>query len=286
MPPHLSRFRDLAERYDALICDVWGVLHNGLVRTEGAPEALAAFRESGKAVVLLTNAPRRPDSIARQLAGFGIGSEVCDAIVSSGGVAREMIEQEGDRPFYHLGPERDAGVYAGLSARPTGFEAAEYILCTGLFDDETENAETYRPLLEQARARDLRLLCANPDLVVERGDRLLPCAGALAALYETMGGEAVWIGKPKPLVYQIAREAAARALGRPVDPARILGIGDTLRTDLAGAAQAGIDALLILAGVHTHEIGLGPDGHDEKRLAALLGAARLNPVATMTRLVW
>lgn len=284
--PHIRHLRDVVPRYDAIISDVWGVVHNGLVATPGAQEALKAAREAGLAVVLLTNAPRPPDSVQEQLRGLGVRDDAYDAIISSGGVTRALIREEGNNPFYHLGPERDRAIFNGLSARPVGLDDAKYVLCTGLVDDEVETAEDYRALLERAFDRGLRLYCANPDLLVERGDRLLPCAGALAELYEKMGGETVWVGKPHPLVYDRARREIAKKLGRMPDARRILCIGDALRTDVAGANAAGHDCIMTLAGIHAHQIGLNGQDFDGEALEALASQSKTRPAMTMASLVW
>lgn len=285
-PRHLTSLAAIAGNYDAIISDVWGVLHNGIAANPGAPEALKAAREAGLAVCLLTNAPRPPASIRHQLRGFGVPDESYDAIVSSGGVTRALVEAEGARPFYHLGPERDAPLYEGLAARPVGFEDAAYILCTGLFDDETETAEDYRPLLEQALRRKLRLYCANPDLVVERGKDLIPCAGAIADLYAHLGGEAVFVGKPHPLVYEYARKEIAATLGRDVPRKRILCIGDAFRTDVAGGIANGHDVLMTLAGIHAHQIGLRGEAFDRAALEALIVESGARPTMSMVSLRW
>lgn len=284
--PHLLRLSDVVSRYDAIISDVWGVVHNGLVATDGAPEALAAARDAGLAVVLLTNAPRPPDSIQEQLRGFGVADNAYDSIVSSGGVTRALIAEEGDQPFFHLGPARDVPIYAGLKARPATFDDARYILCTGLFNDETEQPEEYRLLLEKARARGLKLYCANPDLIVERGHDLIPCAGALADLYERMGGESIWVGKPYPLVYERARAEIAATLGREVPKDRILCIGDAFRTDIAGARAAGHDCIMTLAGIHGHQIGLKGRDFDHAAFEALARENGTRPTMTMVSLAW
>jgi HAD superfamily hydrolase (TIGR01459 family) len=284
--PSLDGLAAVRERYDAIICDVWGVLHNGLRATPGAAEALIAARNAGVPVVLLTNAPRPPAPIEKQLAGFGISSSAYDSIISSGGVTRALLGAEGDKPFYHLGPARDAPIFEGLAARPAPLAEADYILCTGLFDDETETAEDYRPMLAEARARKLRLFCANPDLVVERGKTILPCAGAIALLYEEMGGEAIYVGKPHPLVYAHARAEIARLAGHEIPASRILCIGDALRTDVAGAIRAGHDALMILAGIHAHEIALTAEGYDGAALARLCAQNETRPTMSMASLVW
>ena len=284
--PFIENLSAIASRYDGIICDVWGVLHNGVRATPGAAEALEAARRAGLSVVLLTNAPRPPDKIEKQLAGFGISSAAYDAIISSGGVSRALVEAEGAKPFYHLGPPRDSGVYDGLSARPTSLEEAEYILCTGLFDDETETAEDYRPMLEKALARRQKLYCANPDLVVERGPDMLPCAGAIALLYEQMGGESVYIGKPYPLVYGHARAELGRLAGRELAKDRILCIGDALRTDVAGGLRAGHDVLMVLAGIHGHEIALARESYDAAALDRLCAQNAARPTVCTVSLGW
>ncbi|MFY8113628.1 MAG: TIGR01459 family HAD-type hydrolase [Rhabdaerophilum sp.] len=286
LTPLVSGLSGMMDRYDAIISDVWGVLHNGVSATPGAGEALRTAREAGKVVVLLTNAPRPPDSIRRQLTGLGVIDGISDAIVSSGGVTRDLLAREGDAPFYHLGPARDRAIFEGLAVRPVPLEEARLILCSGLFDDENEQAEDYRPMLEDAQRRGLPLICANPDLVVERGKDLLPCAGALADLYEKLGGETIWVGKPHPLVYRHAREAIEKALGRAVDPARILCIGDALRTDVAGAVAAGHDCLMTLAGIHGHEINLDQGRFNRDLLEALIATHEKRPIAVAISLVW
>lgn len=258
--PLIDRFSSLTARYDALICDVWGVLHNGARVSPEAEAALGAAREAGLAVVMLTNAPRMPVDVAGYIRHLGGTRPVWDEIVSSGGVTRKLLAGHGARPFYHLGPQRDTSLYAGLAARPVALEEAEYVLCTGLFDDETETAEDYRESLAFMLTRKMDLICANPDSVVERGHRLIPCAGAIADLYESMGGPVTWIGKPHPLVYDAARAAIEARLGRSVEKNRILGIGDAIRTDVSGALAYGIDCLFVLDGIHSAELGeLGRD---------------------------
>lgn len=284
--PEITGLSAVIGRYEAVISDVWGVLHNGIVATPGAQEALAAARQAGCAVVLLTNAPRPPDSIARQLQSLAIGPDCCDQIVSSGGVTRALLEKEGNAPFFHLGPPRDAALYRGLKARPVSFEEASLILCTGPFDDETETAGDYRAMMEAALKRRLRLFCANPDLIVERGDRLIPCAGAIADLYEKMGGEVIWVGKPRAMVYSIAYDRIAAVLGRKPDAKRILCIGDAFRTDIAGARAGGHDSIMTLAGIHAHQIHLNAAGHDRRALADLAAQSGERPTMCMASLVW
>lgn len=282
----IARLSEVIERYDAIISDVWGVLHNGVVATPGAQDALAAARRAGKPVSLLTNSPRLPHLVAEQLRDLGVVQPCYDAIISSGGVTRMLLAEEGERSIYHLGPARDAGVFEGLSVRPSTLDQAEIIVCTGLFDDENEQAEDYRPTLDLALNRRMRLYCANPDLIVERGDRLIPCAGAVADIYERMGGEVIWVGKPKPLVYSHARAALARALGRMPEHARILCLGDAFRTDIAGANAEGHDVIMTLAGIHGHQIGLDGQNYDLAALERLSLDTQTRPTMCMVSLVW
>lgn len=281
-----SGFRDLANRYDLILCDVWGVIHNGIVAFPEAAEALMRFRAGGGHVLLLSNAPRPGLSVATQLDKLGVPRAAYDAIVTSGDASRAMVEERLGQVLHHIGPPRDAPLFEGLPVRFGTVEEADYVLCSGLDDDETETEEDYRPRLEKARARNLPLICANPDLVVERGPRLIPCAGALALMYERMGGEAIYAGKPHRLVYERAVNLATLIRGRAVDPSRIIGIGDAIRTDVTGAMRFGIHSLFIAAGIHGAELGLHGGALDEAVLNRWLEGQEAQPNAAMTRLVW
>lgn len=276
----------LAEAYDGVICDVWGVLHNGISPYPAAAEALARFRALGKAVVLLTNAPRPAkaveDLLSRQ---YAIGPESYDEIVTSGSVARKAFETEPRRRLFHLGPPHNLGLFEGLDVELVGEDEAEYVALTGLFDDETETADTYRPMFQRFVERGLKVYCANPDVVVERGDRLVYCAGALAQLYVELGGDATIIGKPYKPVYDAALASIGRALGRPADKRRVLAIGDGLPTDIKGAWGQGIDVLMVTAGIHGPDFGdlLNPD---PVRLAKRLEAEGFGIRAAIPRLAW
>lgn len=273
----IETFSAIADRYDAVICDVWGVLHNGVRITRPANDALIAMRERGMAVVMLTNAPRPPADIVSFIRQLGADERAWDAVVSSGGVTRSIMAGHEGRPFYHMGPKRDVSVYEGLAGTPTPLEQADYVLCTGLVDDESETAEDYRPQLDRMLARRLELICANPDIVVERGHALLPCAGAIAELYERMGGPVTWVGKPHPLVYDFALAEIEKALDRPVPRSRILGIGDALRTDVAGARGFGIDALFVLDGIHAREAGLKDNALNMTAAADFISRSAMQP---------
>nr|WP_272210432.1 TIGR01459 family HAD-type hydrolase [Marinicella sp. W31]MDC2876313.1 TIGR01459 family HAD-type hydrolase [Marinicella sp. W31] len=248
MPRSIPALSALYADYDVVLCDVWGVLHNGVAAFPAARQALAEARKAGKTVILLTNSPRLSASVVEQLAVLDIFSESYDAIVTSGDVTRTLVV-EGPRKLFHLGPKRDTGLTEGTGASLVGEAEAEGILCTGLFDDETETPEDYRDMLVGFQKRGAPLICANPDLVVTRGNRLIPCAGALAALYEEIGGETRIAGKPHTPIYEAAIENARSLLGN-VDKARVLAIGDGMPTDVKGALGYGLDLLFIAEGIH------------------------------------
>ncbi len=250
----LSGFSNVADRFDLCFCDVWGVVHNGVAPFEGAVEALVKMRERGTSVVLLTNAPRPRDAIVRQLDGFGVPREAWDAIVTSGDVCRSLIEARAGQPMYRLGPDRDLPLIAGLDAPEVDADDASYVLCTGLFDDEADTPETYAGLLAGFAARGLTMICANPDLVVERGGHIVPCAGAVALAYEEIGGTAIYAGKPHRPIYEVALAIAVEKRGAPVMRDRICAIGDAIRTDIAGAAGFGAAGIMVLAGIHAQDL--------------------------------
>ena len=208
-----------------------------------------------------------------------------DDIITSGDLTREFIASHPSRCVFHLGPERDRTIFAGLELRFGPVEAADYVICTGLFDDERETPETYRVPLERMHARGLLFVCANPDLVVERGDRLIYCAGAIAELYAGLGGEVVYAGKPHRPIYDAALARIAAARGTPIPNRRVLAIGDSIRTDLAGAAALGIDGLFITRGIHAEELG-HRDDPDLDRLGRFFADAGVTPKAVMRELTW
>ena len=284
--PIIDHAGPLLQRYRILFCDIWGVVHDGLTAYPGANEALPRFRKGGGTVVLVSNAPRPGPSVARLLDEKSVSRDAWDAIVSSGDIALTHIAEVGYKRLHRIGPyRRDSAFFDGLPGPDTPIDAADAIVCTGLNRDRQEQAEDYRPLLEQGLARRLPFVCANPDLAVHVGDDLLPCAGAIAALYEAMGGEVFWAGKPHRVAYDTALKRAADLTGGPVDRASVLAIGDAVRTDIAAAAGAGVDALLIAGGLHRDEVMC--DGTiDRTRLADLLAPPAPRPVATMVHLVW
>jgi HAD superfamily hydrolase (TIGR01459 family) len=282
MIPHFSA---LAPGYDVLLSDVWGVVHNGVNAFPHACDALMRARNAGAKVILITNAPRPSAVVARQLEKLHVPRDTYDAIVSSGDVTRAVIEARPGQSLFHLGPERDRSIFTGLDVRFAPLESADYVVCSGLDNDEVETPEDYRARLKLMRARDLFMVCANPDVVVERGTSLVYCAGALADLYATLGGEVLYAGKPYKPIYDMALAKAQSAARRDIPSARVLAIGDSLRTDLKGARDLGIDFLFVTSGIHAEE--LGPRAAPESAaLSAALVAAGGTPKAVMRELTW
>jgi HAD superfamily hydrolase (TIGR01459 family) len=278
----VERLRDLTGGVDVVLSDIWGVVHNGLESFSEACEALHSFRQQGGTVILITNAPRPADSVQRQLRKLGVADEIYDAIVSSGDLTRHFVAEHPGKKIFWVGPERDSSLHRGLDPVLAPLEAAVFIVCTGLFDDEVESAEDYRAMLLQARERKLPLICANPDIVVERGDRLIYCAGAIAELYRELGGEVIFYGKPHRPIYQRAMALAAEQRGHSAELGRVLAIGDSVRTDLAGAHGFGINCLFITRGIHSEEFE-GIDQLDPASVKELFGHP---PKALMRELRW
>jgi HAD superfamily hydrolase (TIGR01459 family) len=266
----VERLQDLVESVDVVLSDIWGVVHNGLESFPDACEALHTFRSRGGTVIMITNAPRPADSVQRQLRKLGVADDTYDAIVSSGDLTRHYVAGHPGGKVFWVGPERDSSIYRGLDLTLGPIEQADYIVCTGLFDDETETAEDYRDMMLQARERQLTLICANPDIVVERGDRLIFCAGAIAELYRELGGEVIFYGKPHRPIYDRAMELASERRGHAIPLDRVLAIGDSVRTDLAGALGFGIDCLFVTRGIHAEEFA-GVDQLDPASVKELFG---------------
>jgi HAD superfamily hydrolase (TIGR01459 family) len=284
-PSVTERFSALAADYDVVLSDVWGVIHNGVAAFPDACEALGRFRGKGGSVVLITNAPRPGEVVVRLLDRLRVPRQAYDAIVSSGDVTRAVMAERPGKAVFHIGPQRDLPIFEGLGLRFVPLEQADYVVCTGLADDEVETPEHYRDLLTQLRARGLFMLCGNPDLVVERGDKLVYCAGALADLYGALGGEVLYAGKPHRPIYDRALERIAQRRGRPTPLARVLAIGDSVRTDLKGAHGLGVDCLFVTAGIHAEELG---DRHDPDlaALGKIFAGVGIAPKAVTRRLVW
>jgi HAD superfamily hydrolase (TIGR01459 family) len=282
----LSGLREIAGNYDSLICDIWGVVHDGRKANRGAIDALKSFRAQRGPVLLLTNAPRLTGDIEKQFDRIGVPHDCYDTIVTSGSAARADLERRAGaaRPIalYHLGPERDRATHAGLNAELVGPGEAQIVLCTGLFDDEKEGPDDYIELLAQLKARDLLMICANPDVTVRRGDDIVYCAGALARAYEAIGGQVVAYGKPYPAIFAVA-SAELKKHGRAEHP---LVVGDGLETDIRGANRVGLDALFVSGGLFGVELGALPKEQAAARLAALLTENDVRLQAVISELVW
>ena len=281
MAERIRSFADITARYDVVLCDVWGVLHNGVEAFSAASEALAAARAAGLTVVLITNSPRPFPGVKTQIRGLGVLDEAYDRIVTSGDVTRALIAA-GPKDIRFIGAERDMPLLDGLDVRPVGIEAAEAVVCSGLRDDEAETIEDYREELSALAARGLPMICANPDLVVERGHRLILCAGALAQFYEELGGETAIAGKPHRPIYDESIGEARDVRGAfAMD--RVIAIGDGMPTDVRGAEAYGLDVLYISGGIHARDY-VENGVTDEAKLDAFLTREGATPRWWMPRL--
>ena len=279
---------EISKPYDALFCDLWGCLHNGVAPFPEAVAALQGFRAQGGKVVLLTNAPRPARFVIESLDRMGCPKDAYDLVVSSGDAAQDaMFAGAVGRKVWHLGPSKDDGFFTEIPAEWQGqadiervdFETADGIVCTGPFDEINEVPEDYRAKFLLAKMRDLPMLCANPDVVVDMGDKRIYCAGALAVLYEDMGGEAMYFGKPHPPIYDMARRKLAAIGG--VEDGRILAIGDGINTDVPGAAGEGIDCLFVTGGLAHDQFGADQKTPDPELVRAWLGARQTDPRYTI-----
>lgn len=278
--PVLSSIAELAATTDAWIVDIWGVMHNGAHAYAAAASACSQLRAHGGTVVLLSNAPRPFSAVVPHMAAIGVPPDAYDAGVTSGDVTRDMLAAWVGRRLLHIGPERDRGLLAGLDFHLAPAAEADVVLCSGLYDDETETPATYAPLLEALAARNVPMICANPDIMVERGDRLIYCAGALAAEYEGRGGQVNYAGKPYPAVYQCALDEIARLRGGPIEKNRVLCIGDGIETDLKGAHAAGLRSVFVASPIFV------PGGLSAAVLEELFATRPFAPAAAMPALAW
>lgn len=283
--PVLESVAPLAGHYDAWLCDIWGVMHNGERPYMDAARACIRFREDGCRVALISNSPRPCGPVARQLEQIGVPAETYDAIVTSGDTTRHELAARRNKPLFHLGPARDKPLLEGLDLKLAGFEEASYVLCSGLYDDLTETPDDYAQTLSRMKERGMVMVCANPDIQVERGHRLIYCAGALAAAYEKLGGKVIYTGKPHKPIYDAAIARIRELTGEETPLERILCIGDGIRTDMAGAAAAGMDALFIASALHIE--GAENDGPLEPAVvAAAFSGTGIVPVAAQKSLKW
>jgi HAD superfamily hydrolase (TIGR01459 family) len=277
------RLSDLAQDYDAILCDVWGVIRDGSDLLPEALDALRRYRAQGGTVVLVSNSPRRASSLETFLKQMGSGEDVWDGAVSSGEATHALLESRAPGPAFKLGPDWDDALYEGTGLEFAKLEDAAFISCTGLFDWENETPDDYTDLLTEAKLRRLDLICANPDIVVQFGDGLRYCAGALAQKYQEMGGTAIMAGKPHPPIYDLAYREIERLRGERLDKTRVLAVGDGPHTDIQGAQSEGVDALFIADGILGQAFEAGFDAH---KAAALLEEDGLVARYCAPKLVW
>ena len=272
----IAGLAQISDRYDAVLCDIWGVVHNGRAAFDGAVEALERFRAEVGPVVLVSNSPRPSVAIPQQFVSVGIDEVFYDAIVTSGDATIDELARRAPGPAFKIGPDRDDRIYEGLEMSFADLDDAAFISCTGLFDDSTESPDDYRELLMEGVQRDLPMVCANPDVTVKVDGRTIYCGGALAELYAELGGEVVYSGKPHPPIYRLSRAWMEEVTGYVPPAERILFIGDNIFTDLVGAAREGFGSLYIQDGLH----GRGDE------LAAVLKKHGIRADYTARRLVW
>ena len=280
MIPILESIDPLIATAAAWLVDVWGVMHDGKKPFPDAITACTRFRDSGGTVLLVSNSPRPAHGVAAQLDQIGVSRTAYDGIISSGELTRAALAERGPTRIAHIGPDRDLPAFEGLAVTRVPIGDAELAVCTGLRDDEIETPQDYLATLEAMRARHLPMICANPDRQVERGHKMIPCAGAVAALYEELGGAVTWFGKPYPEIYAAARARIAALRSHALPDARLLAIGDGADTDIKGAFDCDIRSVYIASPVSLGKgVALTPAS-----LAALFATRRHKPIAAMTSL--
>ena len=248
--------KSLSADYPVWLCDIWGVVHNGLTCYEAAAHALSQHRKQGGIVILVTNAPRTSRGVVKQLAEIGVPAESYDRVVTSGDVTQTLVVEHARGKVYHLGPARDLSIFEGQAVERVALDKAHAVLCTGLAHDDVETPDDYVSLLARMKALNLTMICANPDKIVRKGSRLLYCAGALAERYSEIGGRVLMAGKPYEPIYQLALQKAAAIAGHEFERSKVLAIGDGPETDIRGAADFGLAAVLIADGVTDASDGL------------------------------
>jgi HAD superfamily hydrolase (TIGR01459 family) len=285
----LDSIKELGSRYRAWLVDIWGVMHNGHRAFPAAVAATRAYRAQAGIVVLLSNSPRPSPSVQEQLRRLGVPNDAYDATVTSGDLTRHELAKHKGAVVFLLGPERDRPIFHGLDVELGPHRDAELVVCSGLFDDDTETPEDYADLLSELAARKLPMICANPDQMVERGDRLVWCAGALANLYERQGGSVIYAGKPYAPIYHLAHETIGKLVGERVAKDEVLAIGDGVNTDIAGAGNVGIASVFVASGLHMPSNSggeAGADMLDRRHLAELFAHVKERPLGAMRALKW
>ena len=276
----------LTSPYEVLFCDVWGVIHNGRQLFPRPCAALARWRAERGPVILISNSPRLAGDVEIQLKMLGVPSSVWSQIVTSGDATRGLLGERAPGPAWRIGPDRDASLYEGLDLAFAPIQDAAFIVCTGPNDDEVETPEDYRAPLAIGAARGLEMICANPDRVVQRGDRLIYCGGAIADFYGELGGRVLMAGKPYAPIYELCFARAGELLDRRIDPGQVLAIGDGVATDLLGAEKQGLDALFIASGING-AAAIGADGRlGATEVDALLAKESASAAFVMAELTW
>ena len=283
--PSISGLADLAGQYDAVLSDVWGVVHNGVAAFPPAVDALVRYRQAGGKVVFITNAPRPSAPLIAMLDRLGVTRDAYDAIVPSGDATRVMIGKYAGKATHHVGPPtEDDALYEGLNVRRSSADEAEAVVVTDL-DTDDDTPEMYRERARHWLVRKLPMICANPDRVVEHGDKIIYCGGALGDLYAAMGGMVLMAGKPYRPIYEEAFRLAEGAAGKALDKARVLAIGDSVRTDATGAAQFGLDLLFVTGSIHAAELdAFGKP--DPQAIADLVAPSGARMAGFLPRLAW
>jgi HAD superfamily hydrolase (TIGR01459 family) len=283
--PQSAGLAALAGDYDAVLSDVWGVIHNGRAAYPSAVDALVNYREQGGRVVLITNAPRPSPPIVTMLDHLGVPRQAYDAIVSSGDATRAMIARYSGKTIHHVGPPTaDDALYEGLDVKRGSADEAEVVVVTDL-DTDDDTPDMYADRIAHWLKRGLPLICANPDKVVEIGDQMVYCGGALADIYAELGGEVHMAGKPFAPIYEEALRLAEKAAGHALDRRRILAIGDSVRTDAIGAADFGLDLLFITGSIHAGELDAF-GAPDPEAIRALIKPSGARLAGFMPRLAW
>ncbi|GGY54185.1 TIGR01459 family HAD-type hydrolase [Parvularcula lutaonensis] len=282
-PRIITGLSEIADAYDAVLCDAWGVIHNGRELFPGAAEATSMFRAERGPLVILTNAPRPSSVIPAQLDRLGLPRDAWDAIVTSGDATTEVIREMSDKTFFRIGPSKDDDLFRAIDVKLAGADEADAIFCSGLDDDQTETPEDYRGLLEPLARRGLPMVCANPDIVVKYGDKLIYCAGAIGQLYEELGGKVILGGKPHAPIYELAKQRMREITGKV--PERILVIGDGLGTDVKGANDQGLDCLFVADGIFAEEARAN-GSLSASKLAAALEENGVHAEYAMDTLAW
>ncbi len=288
----IASLADVSARYDAVFCDLWGCLHNGVTPFPAAVAALRAYKARGGTVLLLTNSPRPKSSVIRQLDGIGVPRDCYDTVVSSGDAAQyALVTGAVGRRIHHIGAPKDQVFFTDFSDDVQAIAAreapivqvplpeAEGIVCTGLFDDQRETPQDYRAALLLAKTLALPMLCANPDIIVDLGDKRVYCAGAIAQAYEALGGTALYFGKPHPPIYDLARRRLAALMNQ--DDAKVLCIGDGIATDIQGGQSEGLDTLFVTGGLAADQFGADSANPEKGKLAGWLAAKMLSPTFSM-----